>query len=225
MENKIMAFAMLKPSKDVCRKKNLLILNEQLFQRHLMYSPFYSKKSTDVQYFFYRQETWWAPPWITWVPWSVCHMAVANRTWSTSCPTSTCCDTSELSTSRHLSWTTRPRDTCEQVYPSCVAVCVLLKFHLQLSGKMKLIAIIRLEQTGNLKYISKTEKKTKNTYTEHEAMADPRGRQGRASSGSKFFHIHAVFSKNLQNNRLAHPLWELAPLPPRKSWIRHCLGS
>ena len=28
--------------------------------------------------------------------------------------------------------------------------------------------------------------------------------------------------KKLQNNRLAHPLWELAS-PSRKSWIRHCL--
>ena len=37
------------------------------------------------------------------------------------------------------------------------------------------------------------------------------GRQERVPSGSKFFHFNAVFSKNLQNNRLAHPLWELAP--------------
>ena len=29
-------------------------------------------------------------------------------------------------------------------------------------------------------------------------------------SGSKFFHFHAVFGKQLQNNRLAHPPWELA---------------
>ena len=28
--------------------------------------------------------------------------------------------------------------------------------------------------------------------------------------GSKFFHFHAVFG---QKNRLAHPLWELAPPP------------
>ena len=41
-------------------------------------------------------------------------------------------------------------------------------------------------------------------------MADPRGRQG-----SKLFHFHAVFSKKMQKNRLAHPLWELAP--PREN--------
>ena len=37
--------------------------------------------------------------------------------------------------------------------------------------------------------------------------------------GSKFFHFHAVFGRK---NRLAHPLWELAP-PWGKSWIRHWL--
>ena len=35
-----------------------------------------------------------------------------------------------------------------------------------------------------------------------------------------FFYFHAVFDKN---NRLTHPLWELAPSPPPvgKSWVRH----
>ena len=40
------------------------------------------------------------------------------------------------------------------------------------------------------------------------ALAGPRGRQGPAPLGSKFFHLHAVF---WQNDRLAHPLWELVP--------------
>ena len=40
------------------------------------------------------------------------------------------------------------------------------------------------------------------------ALADPRGRQGCASRGSKFFHFHAVFGKNLKK---IIPLWELAP--------------
>ena len=33
----------------------------------------------------------------------------------------------------------------------------------------------------------------------------------RAPPGSEFFHFHAVFGRK---NRLAHPLWELAPPPP-----------
>ena len=38
-----------------------------------------------------------------------------------------------------------------------------------------------------------------------------KGRQGRTPRGFKFFHFHAVFGQKV---RLAHPLWELAPLPP-----------
>ena len=34
--------------------------------------------------------------------------------------------------------------------------------------------------------------------------------------------FHAVLAKKLQNNRLAHILWELAPPTSGKSWIRHC---
>ena len=38
---------------------------------------------------------------------------------------------------------------------------------------------------------------------------DLKGAPGmRPPPGSKFFHFHAVFG---QKNRLAHPLWELAP--------------
>ena len=49
-------------------------------------------------------------------------------------------------------------------------------------------------------------------------MAGLRGqRRAPTPLGSKFFHFHAVFSKN----RLAHPFWELAPTPSGKSWIRH----
>ena len=51
-------------------------------------------------------------------------------------------------------------------------------------------------------------------------MADLRGAPGtRPPWGSKFFHFHAGFGRK---NRLAPPLWELAP-PWGKSWIRHCL--
>ena len=32
-------------------------------------------------------------------------------------------------------------------------------------------------------------------------------------SGSKFFHFMQFSANNLQNNRLAHILWELMPLP------------
>ena len=38
--------------------------------------------------------------------------------------------------------------------------------------------------------------------------------EGRAHSGAKIFHFHAVFGNNWPNNRLA---------PPGKSWIRHWL--
>ena len=40
------------------------------------------------------------------------------------------------------------------------------------------------------------------------ALADPRRAPGTRPLVSKFFDFHAVFGKN---NRLAHPLWELAP--------------
>ena len=44
------------------------------------------------------------------------------------------------------------------------------------------------------------------------------GRQGRAPpTGSKFFHFHAVFSKNLKNNS-NFGSWRT---PWGKSWIRH----
>ena len=56
------------------------------------------------------------------------------------------------------------------------------------------------------------------------AVADLRG--GRASlappRGPKFFHFHAVFDPK---NRFVHPLWELAPPPWGKSWIRHWTGN
>ena len=50
-----------------------------------------------------------------------------------------------------------------------------------------------------------------------ETIGGSRGAPGTCPR-SKFFHFHAVFGKN---NRLAHPLWELA-LPQQKFWIRHC---
>ena len=39
--------------------------------------------------------------------------------------------------------------------------------------------------------------------------------------GFKYIHFHTVLTTNLKNNRLAHLLWELAPLYG-KSWIHHC---
>ena len=43
-------------------------------------------------------------------------------------------------------------------------------------------------------------------------IADPWGTPGmRAPSGSKFFLFYAVFSKKIAKNRLADPLWKLAP--------------
>ena len=52
------------------------------------------------------------------------------------------------------------------------------------------------------------------------ALADLRGAPGtRLPWGSKFFHFHAVFGKNLQNNPnlgVGAPPWE-------KSWISHCI--
>ena len=52
------------------------------------------------------------------------------------------------------------------------------------------------------------------------SLADPRGgaRDARPSWGSKFFHFHVVFGKNVKNNS-NFGSWR----PPRgKSWTRHC---
>ena len=57
----------------------------------------------------------------------------------------------------------------------------------------------------------------------HKALADPRGgaRDARPPWGSKFFHFHAVFGKNVKNNS-NFGSWR----PPwGKSWIRHCKGK
>ena len=43
------------------------------------------------------------------------------------------------------------------------------------------------------------------------------GIKGRGYMRSKFFHFHAVFGKNLQNNRLTHQIWELTPSSLRKT--------
>ena len=40
-------------------------------------------------------------------------------------------------------------------------------------------------------------------------------RQGCVPLGSKFFHFHEVFAKNLQKNTLAHPVFEMTP--PQKN--------
>ena len=45
-------------------------------------------------------------------------------------------------------------------------------------------------------------------------------RDARPPSPNSFIFMQ-FSAKNLQNNRLAHPLWELSP-PSGKSWIRHC---
>ena len=48
-------------------------------------------------------------------------------------------------------------------------------------------------------------------------LTDPRGASGTPPWGSKFFHFHAVFSKNLKNNS-NFGSWRT---PWGKSWIRH----
>ena len=55
------------------------------------------------------------------------------------------------------------------------------------------------------------------------ALVDPRGVPGMRPPGRvpNSFIFLQFSAKNLQNNRLAHQLRELAP-PLRKSWIRHC---
>ena len=60
------------------------------------------------------------------------------------------------------------------------------------------------------------------TFTLHVmSLVDLRGAAPRKSPrGSKFFHFHAVFGKKI---RLEHPLWQLAPPIPGKSWICHCV--
>ena len=47
-------------------------------------------------------------------------------------------------------------------------------------------------------------------------------RQGCAPRGPNCFIFRQFLAKNLQNNRLIHPIWELAPTSG-KSWICHCL--
>ena len=55
------------------------------------------------------------------------------------------------------------------------------------------------------------------------SVTDLRGRRkGRAPSGPKFLHFHAVFGKNWPNNRLAPPFGLSAP-SSGKSWICHWL--
>ena len=56
----------------------------------------------------------------------------------------------------------------------------------------------------------------------HFTLADPRwGARYARPHGDQILSFPIEFStKNLQNNRLAHPLRELAP-PSGKSWIRH----
>ena len=72
----------------------------------------------------------------------------------------------------------------------------------------KLINFIKLNKTNLIKYT---------TNREARGARDPH-----PHLGSKFFLFFLLFlARNLQNNRLAHPLWELAP--PGKSWIRHWL--
>ena len=51
---------------------------------------------------------------------------------------------------------------------------------------------------------------TEQVFTFPLSVADLRGAPGTPPGGSKFFHFHAVFGRK---NRLAHPLWELAPPP------------
>ena len=43
------------------------------------------------------------------------------------------------------------------------------------------------------------------------ALEDPKGRQEREPRGPNPFIFMQFRQKNLQNNRLAHPLWELVP--------------
>ena len=61
-----------------------------------------------------------------------------------------------------------------------------------------------------------------------ESLVDPRGwRQGHALPvrGLNSFIFMQCSAKKLQNNRLAHPLWELAPLQENIFWVRHSSGE
>ena len=54
------------------------------------------------------------------------------------------------------------------------------------------------------------------------AVADLRGAPGTPPGGPNSI----IFMQFGRKNRLAHPLWELAPPPTRgKSWIHHCSGK
>ena len=72
---------------------------------------------------------------------------------------------------------------------------------------------------------SKKSKCIKQQYTDNvisDFIGGSKGVPGTRAPGSKFFRFHAVFcQKNRKNNRLVHPLWELASPPLRKSWILH----
>ena len=41
--------------------------------------------------------------------------------------------------------------------------------------------------------------------------------------GPNSFILMHFLAKSLQNNRLAHPLWELTPPSPGKFWFRYCI--
>ena len=58
-----------------------------------------------------------------------------------------------------------------------------------------------------------------------DALADPKGgaRDVRLPWGLYSFIFMQFSAKKLQNNRLAHPFWKLAP--PGKPWIHHCQNS
>ena len=64
-------------------------------------------------------------------------------------------------------------------------------------------------------------KPTESVCNQSLAVADLRAAPGTLPGVPNSF----IFMQFGRKNRLAHPLWELAPPPPGKSWIHHCSGE
>ena len=74
--------------------------------------------------------------------------------------------------------------------------------------KMKNKSCAQIHRKGPLLFLNSRTLALKSTRISDHSGGSKGGRKGHPR-GSKFFHFHAVFSPK---NRLAHPLWDLAPL-------------
>ena len=83
--------------------------------------------------------------------------------------------------------------------------------------KLDLIYSDTFTLTPTIKKVHTCDDKGSNFYddTFYPILAGPRG--GGTTGESKSFLFMQLSAKCLQNNRLAHPLWELEPSPPQEN--------